>query len=179
MNAHPLEKQTPSGGQTPGTPNQPTLEQSRAMLMSQIQRSANWFYIIAGLTLVNSALYLSGTSFSFIVGLAYTQFVDAIAKIAVEKYSASSAMAFGVALLVDAVIAGVFGLFGYFGRKGYRWAFIVGMILYGIDAVIMLAVQDFLSAAFHAFALFNLFNGARAVGLVDKVNQQLKAMMPY
>ena len=43
-----------------------------------------------------------------------------------------------VAFIFDVIAAGIFILFGVFSRKRYRWAFVVGMILYAIDDVLKL-----------------------------------------
>ena len=42
------------------------------------------------------------------------------------------------------------------------WAFIVGMSIYGLDALLLAWATDWLSVAFHGLALFFLFNGFRA-----------------
>src|SRR5262245_10350616 len=103
MSSHPLEKQPPTGSQPPGVPSQISLDQARAILMEQVKRSANWFFIIAGLSMVNSVIQLLGAQISFIVGLAYTQFVDAFAQIAVEDYGLNSITAITVSLFLDAL----------------------------------------------------------------------------
>ena len=50
-------------------------------------------------------------------------------------------------------------LFGWLARKRMGWAFILGMLLYFVDGLIFLLVQDWLSIGFHAFALFCIFGG--------------------
>ena len=46
--------------------------------LAQLKNGANWFYWIAGLSLVNSAIFAFGGHVSFIAGLAYTQIIDAV-----------------------------------------------------------------------------------------------------
>jgi hypothetical protein len=60
------------------------------------------------------------------------------------------------------LIAGLFVLFGYLANRGKRWAFIVGAVLYGLDALIFLMVPDFVSIGFHVFGLVIILNGMRA-----------------
>jgi hypothetical protein len=65
--------------------------------------------------------------------------------------------------VVTVVIAGVFAIFGYFGGQGQKWAFLVGMILYAVDAGLCVLVGIILSAAFHAWALFRMYGGFKAI----------------
>src|SRR5690349_21130602 len=44
--------------------------------LAVMHRGANWFYWIAGLSLVNSAIFAFGGQVSFILGLSYTQVID-------------------------------------------------------------------------------------------------------
>ena len=80
--------------------------------MAQILKNASgWFLWIAGLSIVNSALTVSGTSFHFIFGLGVTQIVDAFGHL-----GGTTASAFG--LVVNLFISGVFVLFWNFARQG-------------------------------------------------------------
>ena len=65
--------------------------------------------------------------------------------------------------MVTVVIAGVFAIFGYFGGQGQKWAFLVGMILYALDAGLCVLGGIILSAAFHGWALFRMYNGFKAI----------------
>jgi len=67
-----------------------------------------------------------------------------------------------VALVLDLLAAGVCALFGVFANKGQMWAFVVGMILFALDGLIFLLVQDWIGVAFHVFILYCLFRGAQA-----------------
>ena len=67
-----------------------------------------------------------------------------------------------IALLFDAVVAAGFAGLGLAARNGASWAFIVGMSIYGLDALLLAWATDWLSVAFHGLALFFLFNGFRA-----------------
>jgi hypothetical protein len=134
-----------------------------AKLESQHAGGANWFYWIAALSLVNSAILHAGGEWSFVVGLGITQVVDAIAAVVAHEAGASAAaLAKGVAITADIAVAGIFVLFGLFARKRKTWAFAVGMALYAIDGLLFLMVGDWLSIGFHAFALVGLASGLAA-----------------
>ena len=140
-------------------------EQLRAALKS----GANWFYWIAGLSVVNTVLELTGADIRFIIGLGLTQIVDVVAR----ESGAAGTM---VPLLIDAAIVGLFLLFGYKANQGAGWGFVVGMLVYLLDGGILLLLEDYKSAAFHAFALFFLFKGFRALRELKKLEAQKYAV---
>ena len=109
----------------------------------QIISGARWFWWIAGLSLVNSAIMHGGGQTSFVIGLGFTLVADAV-------FQALKPIAF----LIDAVAIGFFFGIGWFAGKGRVWAFITGIVFYVLDAGIYLYFQDWMPLAFHAFALF-------------------------
>ncbi len=122
--------------------------------LARTKGGASWFYWIAALSLINSILSISGAGIRFIFGLGITQISDA--------FASGLGGAGVVGLIVTAIAGGVLVLFGIFGSKGQTWAFLVGMILYGLDAVVSLLIQDWLGAAFHGWVLFRLAQGFMA-----------------
>lgn len=137
-------------------------------LTAQLKRGANWFYWIAGLSLVNSAIYAFGGDISFILGLAVTQLVDGIADAFIAE--GFPTLLKGAAVVADLAIAFVFFLFGYFANRGIGLAFIIGSILYVLDGLLYLALGSVFAAAFHAFALFFIIRGYLASRKVAPLN---------
>ena len=133
-----------------------------------VKNGAGWFLAIAGLSILNSVLTMSGASFHFIFGLGTTEIVDAIGRQAGTTGSALS-------LVVNLFIAGVFLLFWNFARRGERWAFLVGMALYAVDGLILVPFKDFLGIAFHAYALFRIYNGMQGLPVLEEIRRR---MMP-
>jgi hypothetical protein len=126
-------------------------------LLAQLKGGANWFYWVAGLSLVNSIIFAFGGNVSFILGLAVTQVVDGLVDVAIASGAPSAVKAF--AIVLDLIIAAMFGIFGYFAHKGIGLAFIIGIVIYILDGLVYLIVGDILAAGFHAFALFFIFRG--------------------
>lgn len=118
----------------------------------QIISGARWFWWIAGLSLVNSALIHSGSDTSFVIGLGFTLIADSI-------FSELKAVAFAIDALA---IGAIFGL-GWFAGKSHVWAFITGIVLYSLDALIYLPLQAWMSVGFHVFALVFIFKGLMAL----------------
>ena len=121
----------------------------RMHLVSRMKSGGSWFYWIAALSLVNSISAFTGGGWGFIVGLGITHLVTGITNPP-------------AALAINVVIAGVFIALGVFANRAQLWAFIVGMVLYGLDGLLYAKVGAWLAAGFHVFVLFCLFNGFRA-----------------
>lgn len=129
-------------------------EMVRYRLEQRAKSGANWFYWIAGLSLVNSVSSLAGSSWGFIAGLGITQVFDAL--------GASTGGVFkGVAAVLDILVA--FGFIGI-GALAHRRAagFVVGLSLYALDSLIFLLGPEWIGLAFHVFVLFSVFQGYRA-----------------
>lgn len=121
---------------------------------------ANWFFWIAALTFVNSMIILSGFDWAFVLGLAVTLIFDVAASMISEVGGSSGFTGFHlVAVVINLIAVSVFCVLGFFARKGAGWAFIVGMILYGIDMLVCLLLLSFVGLAIHAFALYCIYRG--------------------
>lgn len=127
--------------------------------INQMNGGANWFYWIAGLSLVNSLIFIFGGNWSFFAGLAVTQVADALVMEIGGGHGNGLSIAAVVALFLDLMVAGIFVLCGTFARKMQTWAFIVGMALYALDGVLALVFGAFLAAGFHVFALIMISKG--------------------
>lgn len=146
--------------------SQPADAQRAAQKMQAEARmisGGRWFYWIAGLSVGNTVISMSGGNIHFVLGLGMTQLVDAIAK-------EIGPGATNVGLGVDIAIAGLFALLGMKAVKRGKTAFIAGMILYGLDGLLLLLFQDWFSVAVHAYALFCLFQGFRALGELNVID---------
>ena len=139
----------------------------RAKLQQQHLQGASWFFWIAALSMINSIIVLTGNEWSFIVGLGITQVIDAVA-VATDAGSTGTM----VALFMDVLVAAFFVGLGVLARRGLLVVYVVGMVLYALDGALFLMVGDWLSVAFHAFALFYIFSGFRACRTLAGMEQQ-------
>jgi hypothetical protein len=115
---------------TAAAPSQTNLVEQKLRAENVVKGGASWFLWLAGLSMVNSILSLSGSGFRFIFGLGIAQVVDALAHQAGNT-------GFVLDLVINGFVAAVFVLFWNFARKGQNWAFIVGMILYLLDGLFL------------------------------------------
>lgn len=142
----------------PELPSFAAVEQAEiAQLTQQLNSAASWFYVVAGLSVVNSLISAFGSTIRFIFGLGITSVVDGI--VTSMEFGAAGKM---IGLVVSIFLAGLFAIFGFLARKRLHWAFLVGMGIYLLDGLLLLLFQSYLSAAFHAYVLFRLFQGLSA-----------------
>jgi hypothetical protein len=133
-----------------------TVDVATAQLARRVKSGADWFFWIAGLSLINSVIGLTGSGGGFAIGLGITLLISAFGQ---GLGAAGNAVALGL----DILVVGVFVVFGVFARKGHTWSFIVGMVLYGLDGLLLLLIGGgMLSDGIHAFALFCIFVGLKA-----------------
>lgn len=124
-------------------------------LERQIKIGADWFFWIAGLSLINTVIHVTGGGITFGLGLGASRWLD--------KYIPNN----GVSTALSVLIAGGFILFGIFARKRQAWSFIAGLIIYAIDGVLLaLDLLDgrsgLLGVLLHGYALYSIFMGMRA-----------------
>jgi hypothetical protein len=145
-------------------PNQ-TMEEEKLKLQGRVRSGAGWLFAVAGFSVINSTLVFFNANLHFIVGLGITQIADGVGK----RTGSGGAIA---GFVVSLFMAGLFGLFGKFAREENQWAFIAGMLIYGLDGLIFLAFGQMLDLAFHAFAIYCMFQGLRALNALNKLNAQ-------
>ncbi|HLX83375.1 MAG TPA: hypothetical protein VKR59_05735 [Terriglobales bacterium] len=140
-------------------------DEQKARVLMALKGSASWFLMIAGLSVVNSVLSMSGASIRFIFGLGLSQIVDGLA-------NQDGSTGYVLDLIINGIIAGVFVLFWNFARKGQSWAWYLGMGLYAIDGVLLLLFKDYLAIAFHAYALYRMSTGLKLLPILQRLEQQ-------
>lgn len=120
---------------------------------------ANWFFWIAGLSLVNSVILLSGSNTYFVIGLGVTLVADLFANAMAQEHPQVATVVTAVAFGFDLVVALVVVLFGWLARKRFQSIYALGMFLYLLDGAVYVWAEDWMSVAFHAFALFCMWSG--------------------
>ena len=124
----------------------------------QMKGGANWFFWLAGISLINSLVVAFNGNWSFVMGLGITQIIDVVVKSATDTESSLGFLKF-VGLAIDLSIAGFFAMLAVFARKGHIWAFVTGIVFYALDSMIFVIAGDILAIAFHGLALYFMFRG--------------------
>lgn len=137
--------------------------QRKLTLDNKIKSCAGWFYWIAGLSILNTILFLAGADISFVLGLGATQVVDGFMSAIANELGGVSYAVIIIQFVIDLLFAGVFIFLGIMGRKRKTWAIIVGIVLYSIDALLTIAFQDYLGFGFHIFAIVMISGSFKAI----------------
>lgn len=142
----------------PASPNQEQLAiiQRKLFLDTRIRNAVDWFFWIAGLSLINSGAYFLNLDWSFFAGLGITQIVDGVMTAIANEVGNYGFIPRIIGLMVNVGIAGLFAGAGLLGRKRNRAVIIIGMVLYGLDGLLLLAFGGYFSALFHGYAIFSI-----------------------
>ena len=139
------------------------LLEAKLRLEARARNGASWFYWIGGLSVINSVIATTGGTFTLLFGLAVTQLITAFASVVEPDLGIPSPGIITFVGLALSLLAGAFfGLIGYAARKRIRGLYILGIVLYGVDGLLSLVLQDWLGALFHLFALAGLVGGLSA-----------------
>lgn len=167
-NAHLIKPMETSPPTRPAQKMYPGLSlNERKYLQLCVSSGANWFYWIAALSLVNTIIVAVGLRMAFYLGLAFTQIVDAIS----TEWEGTSRIAF---IAIDYTCMGVFAGLGFLAHRKQNWAFVVGMILYGLDGLLLLYAWlqfggfPFLSLLLHGYAIFRMAKGFGAARELER-----------
>jgi hypothetical protein len=152
-------------------PDQEKIYSEKFELERRAKDGANWFFWIAALTLLNSIITFTGGNWGFVTGLGITQLFDGF----VDQLTGSGTFSVAriVVLVIDFLIVGFFVLCGLWAKKFFGGAFIVGMIIYFLDGLLLLLLEVYLSAGFHLLALIFIFRGflaARELNAAEKTS---------
>jgi zinc transporter ZupT len=135
-----------------------------------MQSGARWFYWIAGLSLINAIAAAANSNWSFLAGLGVTQFISGLAS---GLSGGESNVVTIIAFVLNLIVAGFFVFLGVFAYKGHTWAFIVGLVIYALDALIFLVVGLWFPLAFHAFVIYCLYRGLAANRRVKQLEAEM------
>lgn len=146
-----------------------------AEVYQRYKSGANWFYWIAGLSLVTSIVAFAGGGWRFLISLGTTQVFDAFAEgLSIELGGAPKV----IALVLDIFVAASFVAFGVFAGKKLLWAYMVGMIVFGLDGLVSLMFQDLIGVVAHAVVLFFMARGYMAGRDLVAIEQSMTQVAP-
>jgi hypothetical protein len=157
----------------PEAASEDVLAAGLAQLIQQGRSGADWFFWIAALSLVNTAITHSGGDRHFIVGMGITQIVDILAAEIAKQEPQAQTIAVGIAVGFSVFCSAVAAVVGYLARNRWQVIFGLGMFLYLLDGLLFVLVQDWMSAGFHGFALFCMWGGFSAFKQLAAIERQL------
>ena len=130
-------------------------DSARHVTRTSILHGANWFFWLAILSVINSLIVYQYQIPNMPIALAITQWLDGTSAGLNPTMSSSS-------LIINLLLAGVLAAFGLLARRGSDMAFVVGIFLYIVDAMLMIGLRDVFGFGVHLIGLFFLVKGLLA-----------------
>lgn len=129
-------------------------EQRRADLRTESQSDANFFFWAAGLAALGTGLL--PVRLNILAGIGAVDLLTFYGRSLGPVYPL---VVYGAsATWVAALIA-----LGFAARRGNRWAFLVGLVLYGSDMITLVVTFSLWAFGVHSFFVFKWFQGQRAL----------------
>jgi hypothetical protein len=130
-------------------------DSARHVTRTSVLHGADWFVWIAILSLINSLIvfYYQTPNTPFALGI--TRWLDGTT----SGFNASMTTS---GLVTNLLIVAVLVMFGVLARRGSDIAFVLGIFLYVIDAMLVIGLRDFFAFGVHLIALFFLVKGLLA-----------------
>ncbi len=119
---------------------------------AQVSGGYSWFLWIGILSIINSIDILFHNQLFFIFGLGITPFIDSLTNVSKGDYNV-------IGLIINVFISSIFIFLWIFAKRKQRWAFLFGMILYGLDTLLFVIIKDWWCVGFHVFVLTMIYYG--------------------
>ncbi|MEO8042145.1 MAG: hypothetical protein ABI646_06020 [Acidobacteriota bacterium] len=130
-------------------------DSARHVTRTSVLHAADWFFWLAILSVINSLIVYNYQVPNTPIALGITQWLDGTT----SGFNATMSTS---ALVTNILIAGVVAAFGLMARRGSDVAFVLGIFLYVIDAMLTIGLRDFFGFGVHLIALFFLVKGLLA-----------------
>ena len=140
-------------------------EQRRTELLKDAYREANFFFLAAAMAACGTGVALVQLGFFVRVGA-----IDLL-----TYYVNGNSNRF---LILGTAVTWVIVLFvlGFIARTGYRTAFFVGIVLYGLDMLLLIATFSIGSFGVHAFFVYRWYLGQKALREAKEISTQSSAI---
>ena len=135
-------------------------ELRREELRGDVRMAANYFFVAAGCALISSGLL--PVRFTFLVDVGYINLAHILLHAEPFAFSGSlQAFVVIAALTVWTIVIMV--LLGFAGRAYKRWAFWAGLLIYGVDAAVLIPLFSLWAMGVHGFFLWKWWEAQRAI----------------
>ncbi len=145
-------------------PNDLLLLEQKLRVEARARSGADWFYWIAGLSVLSSLAALADYDWARVFVLGAAQLVE-------HTVWGVGLLGKGLTLLVNVALAAIFVGFGLHARRGLPRVFLAGMFLYAMDGLLALLVRTWPSVAFHVFVLLLVYSGLVAANRLQQLNR--------
>ncbi|HEY6305527.1 MAG TPA: hypothetical protein VI488_03590 [Candidatus Angelobacter sp.] len=142
-------------------------EQRRADLRAESRSDANYFFVAAGLAALGTGLLPVRLNILVSIGA-----VDLLTLYGGHLVRLYPLLVYGAA--ATWVVA--FVALGFAAVRGYRWAFLAGVVLYGADMIALTLMFSLWSIGVHAFFVLKWFQGQKALKDVKEAESRPESL---
>jgi|HubBroStandDraft_6_1064221.scaffolds.fasta_scaffold13663_9 hypothetical protein len=135
-------------------------QRQRDELREDSQTDANYFFYAAGLAATCSGIL--GFRFNFLINVGIFDLLTFYGRRLGENFPA---VAEATVVLWIVILCAL----GFAARKGYRWAFLFGIALYGLDMLALMVTFSIWAFGVHGFFVFRWFQGQKALRDLKRV----------
>src|SRR5882724_6650925 len=129
-------------------------EQRRADLLADSQSDAMYFFIAAGLAGLGTGLLPLRLNVLVNIGV-----MDLLPYYGGELVRLHPLLLYAAAATWVATLIGL----GLAARRGHRWAFLAGLVLYGVDMLALALAMSFFAFGVHVLFVYRWFRGQKAL----------------
>lgn len=139
-----------------------------AVAARQVKNGAAWFHWIAGLTVLNVVTAFCGLRWAFLLSLLLPLVL------ADTSHREHDSGVYISTALITLFVVWIYFLLGRAAQKGARWAFVTGMIFYGIDTLFWIGAKEgrALGLILHVLALFSMGRGLGAAKRLEALRHR-------
>lgn len=145
--------------------------QAMADLKIRGDSGASWFFFVALLSLVSTAVIHAGGNHHCVIGLAITTAVDVLSRAEGRRNPAVANLMMTQAICFSLTVAAIAILIGWLSRKRHLWVFGIGIFLYLLDTILYLLFEDYPSVGFHVYVLYGMIQGLRSYRQLKRIEQ--------
>ncbi len=121
---------------------------------------AHWFYWLGAASIANSLVVFFFNTPNSMAAFGITRWVDGTSGALTAEGVVPPMLA--TALVINILIALGFAAFGYLASRGSDLAFVIGIFLYLVDAMLLIGLRDVFGFGFHMVGLYFLMRGLLA-----------------
>jgi hypothetical protein len=129
-------------------------EQRRAGLLADSRMDANYFFLAAGLAALGTGLLPVRVGIFVSIGV-----VDLLGFYGQPLGRLYPFAMYALAAMWLVVLLGL----GFAGRNDQRWAFLAGIVLYGVDMIALMLMFSLWAFGIHAFFIFKWYQGLKTL----------------
>jgi hypothetical protein len=163
-----IDDESAGSNDPPKVSEREAAQAARGQAWNRLQAGANWFFVVAGLTLVNTFLAMFNGRMRFIFGLGICDLFNALVR--------EGMISVGTVYVIDVIITAVFAFVGLRSRRGIQLWFAAGMFLYALDGLLSLYLHWYRHAGFHLVALYCMWQGFRQIKRLRQAEETLNRL---